>query len=167
MSLNHRPHRPSHATVVAYLALFVTLSGSAYAVGTSDEDRGPRARAASETAVIGRFNDGPVQTTNTPTTLLSAPLTAGRYVILAKVILPNDARIVECRVSAGSDFDRARIHNNGGLSQEALTLTVLHRSKAAFTARLRCWDDDPTTAWNMRDLKLTAIRVNSLSNAPG
>jgi hypothetical protein len=29
-----RPHRPSHATVVAYLGLFVALGGTAYAVNT-------------------------------------------------------------------------------------------------------------------------------------
>jgi hypothetical protein len=167
VSRKYRPRWPSHATVVAYLALFVTLGGSAYAVGTGGTEDGPRARAASESSVIGRFNNGPVSTTNTPTTLLSVPLKAGRYVILAKAILPNDARVVECRVSAGADFDRARLHNNGGLSQEAFTLTVLHRSDTPFTARLGCWDNDPTTAWNMTDLKLTAIRVNYFSNSPG
>ena len=150
--------------VVAYLALFFAFGGSAYAVGGGD---GPRARAASDTAVIGRFNDGPVATTNSPATLLSATLPAGRYVIFGKAIVPNDARQIECRLVAGGDFDRALLHNNGGLSREAMTLTVLHRSDGRFTARLQCFDNDPGTAYNLTDLKLTALRVNSFSNRPG
>lgn len=87
--------------------------------------------------------------------------------ILAKAVVPNNAREIRCRVVAGADFDRALIHNNGGLSTEIVTLTVLHRSDTSFSARLQCYDNDSTTGWNLRDLKVTAIRVNRFSNLPG
>jgi hypothetical protein len=153
--------------VVAYLALFVTLGGSAYAFGPGGRADSPRARAASETSVFGRFNNGPVTLSVEPKTVLSVRVPAGSYVILAKAVLPTSGIVVECRVTAGNDFDRAQLNGDGSgplLGQQAFTLTVLHRSSSSFRARLRCGGDQGP---NLRDLKLTAIRVNNLSNSPG
>lgn len=156
------------SNAVGYVALFFALGGSAYAVGAKEERPGPTARAASDTTVLGRYKDGPVQTTNTASTaLLSLPLAAGRYIIIAKAVVPREGKEIECRVTAGSDFDRAKLFQHGGSGTDVMTLTVLHRSDANFVARLTCADGDTTEGWNLRDLKLSAIRVNSFSNRAG
>jgi hypothetical protein len=166
----YQPRWPSHTAVIAYLALFVTLGGSSYAVGTGGSSDARRARAASESSVIGRFINHPVKVTGSPTTVLSLPqLPAGDYVILAKLVLVYDSAGIRCRVRAGGDVDLADVQSTsggGGFAINASTMTVLHHSDVQFNARLVCRSVGFVDRF-VRNLKLTAIQVNQLSTQPG
>jgi hypothetical protein len=155
---------------VAVIALFVSLSGVSYGVATrSSGSEDPVARASGHLPAsgYGRFKDGPVLTTDGPTDLLRLSLPPGRWLIFAKATVSVNIVEFECRVVAGSDFDRARLGNVVGAGREVLTLTVFHRSATSFTAKLRCPDNQPQTGYQVTDLKLHALRLASLTNSAG
>jgi hypothetical protein len=111
-SVSRKIRRHVADNVVGYFALFFALGGSAYAAGARD-GQGPHARTASETSAYGRYNDGPVATTNSASSLLSVTVPARRYLIIAKVNAPVSEVEYQCRVVAGGDFDRARLFDIG------------------------------------------------------
>jgi hypothetical protein len=157
------------SNAVAYVALFFALTGGAYAVGSSGGGGGDGGaiRAASDTRAYGRFKDGPVFTQDGTGSLLQLTVPSGQYVILGKATVFQDQVEFECRLTAGAQFDRSRLGNISGAGPETLTMTVLNRANAPFTVRLRCPDNDPSKAYRVTDLKITAIRVTSLSNKAG
>jgi hypothetical protein len=182
--------RLTYANVMATVAVFLAVGGGGFAVAShltvraSDivnnavrsrhlengdvkiEDLAP----GLTTRVIGRFNDGPVPSTDTATNLISVNLPAGKYLILGKLTAVYDQVEYECRLVAGADFDRAKpliVDPDTSFGRETLTMTVLHTSNTSFTAGIQCPDNQPGKSYNQRDLKLTAVKVAALSNAPG
>lgn len=130
---------------------------------------GPPGQSGSS-AAVGRFNNGPLWTTNDDAPLLSLDLPAGNYVILAKATVFQTDDHIECRAVAGVDFDRAKLGNGDNSdagTHELETLTVLHSSTTPFTASLRCQDQNPNERYELTDLKITALKVAALSNTPG
>jgi hypothetical protein len=180
---------------IGLLALFVALGGTSYAVvagsiGSREiKDNSVRSKDVRDGEIrsvdvhdgsllakdfgpgelpgqaFGRFKDGPIFTTDGRSDLIALSLPAGSYLIFAKatVFAPQ---AFECRLSAGQDFDRAQF-GQPAPGDEVLTLTVLHRSTAPFTANLQCPDNDPGQAFRLTDVKLHALRVASISNSAG
>jgi hypothetical protein len=166
-----RSHLSRH--VVGYVALFFALGGTAYAVGgqpasSPGADRGsPIAHISSDTRAYGRVNDGPVFTTDAASTLMALRLRPGAYFIVAKATVFNRAVEFECRLMAGGAVDRTRFGNFSEVNYETMALTLLHRSDSPFTARLQCPDGDPASGYALRNVKLTALRIQSLSIRTG
>ena len=115
----------------------------------------------------GRFKNGPVFTADGPTDLLKLTLPRGRWLIFAKATVFVNVVQFECRVVAGTDFDRAELGNMIGSGREVLTLTVFHESAKQFTAKLRCPDNNPQAGYRVTDMKLHALRLASLTNTGG
>lgn len=134
---------PSLAATVAARAVVTTAT--ALAVG--ELESGGSASAAgskdSPTRVFGRFED--------------------RAVV-------GGIGLATCRLLAGDDFDETSFNNPTIKSTTStLTLTVLHSSEASFKARLRCGDGkrDGSLIGFLEDIKLTAVKVDQLSNKAG
>jgi hypothetical protein len=89
--------------------------------------------------------------------------------ILAKATV-GGIGLATCRLLAGDDFDETSFNNPTIKSTTStLTLTVLHSSDASFKARLRCGDGkrDGSLIGFLEDIKLTAVKVDQLSNKAG
>jgi hypothetical protein len=160
---------PSLAATVAALAVVTTATalavgelesgGSASAAGSTD----------SPTRVFGRFKDRAVDITTNDSDPLTLSVPAGNYAILAKATV-GGIGLATCRLLAGDDFDETSFNNPTIKSTTStLTLTVLHSSEASFKARLRCGDGkrDGSLIGFLEDIKLTAVKVDQLSNKAG
>ncbi|MGZ8648427.1 MAG: hypothetical protein ACXW08_07350 [Solirubrobacteraceae bacterium] len=160
---------PSLAATFAALAVVTTATaltvgelesgGSASAAGSKD----------SPTRVFGRFKDRAVDITTNDSDPLTLSVPAGNYAILAKATV-GGIGLATCRLLAGDDFDETSFNNPTIKSTTStLTLTVLHSSEASFKARLRCGDGkrDGSLIGFLEDIKLTAVKVDQLSNKAG
>jgi hypothetical protein len=132
--------------------------------------------------VIAGFADGPgdIPTGAPLTPIRELALPKGKYAISATVDVSAGFDYghanLECRLVAGADFDRAHIDLQGLLGvladdttpyEERIALSVAHEFTEPGAAVLKCKDDGsgPGPAqWNF--LKITAIRVATLTNAP-
>jgi hypothetical protein len=99
------------------------------------------------------------------------PLPAGKYFILAKIVLgpPGSGtplnRSVECRLVAGGDFDVARATTDTTIAWSTMTLNVVHQFAASSKATLECgFTTNGTNTKLMRYAKVTAVRGGFLSN---
>jgi hypothetical protein len=119
---------------------------------------------------FSRYNDGPPAFTAN-TSLAHINLSAGSYVIVGKLWLTNNSNtmpvLMNCVVTAGADSDTTRVSlmQNGANSAyaQALAFNVVHSSMASFVADLSC--NPFGVSVSASNVKLTAIRVGSLSNA--
>jgi hypothetical protein len=153
--------------------------GAIHADGTvtcNPDDAGDGAK------VIAGYADGPgdIPTGAPLTPIRELALPKGKYAISATLDISAGFDYghadVECHLVAGADFDRAHIDLQGVLGvladdttpyEERVALTVAHEFTDPGAAVLRCKDDGsgPGPArWNF--LKITAIRVATLTNAP-
>jgi hypothetical protein len=168
------------ARSAALLTAAIAVSASAGAVSATLADEEAPARAAGEETraaaaqatgprVFGRFDDASVRIPAADTDLLTLPVPAGNYVIMAKATLVHaqDTAGVRCRLLAGNDFDEARIFTLSPAYSSSMSLTVLHGESRAFTARLRCGGASDARIAGLEDVKLTAIQVGSIDNRPG
>jgi hypothetical protein len=179
-------HRLTYANVTASLALVMAVTGGGYALashigsneitdnsiaGVDVRDRSLRERDHDvmdlPSRAFGRFNDGPVFTTNDPADILSLDVPAGNYLLLAKATVFVSQVEFECRLIAENDFDRAALGNISGQGREVLTLTLLHSSPGPFTASLQCPDNDASAGYQITDIKLHAIRIGRLRVGAG
>jgi len=118
-----------------------------------------------------KYNNGPVDI-SPAATVLSLPIPqAGNYVIDATYVVRNldaGSQMVSCTLAAGGDNDFKQVwlraNDGSGGNREAAALQVVHGYAAAGTATLSC---DGGTNADLLDVKVTAIKVDHLSNAAG
>lgn len=168
---SRRKDRFSPPLAVTLAALALASTGTALAV--SEVESGGSASAAGSTAtparVFGRFKDRAVDITTLDSDPLTLTVPAGNYAILAKATV-GGIGLAKCRLLAGDDFDETSFNNPTIKSTSStLTLTTLHSSTSSFTARLRCGDGTRTGSLIafLEDIKLTAVKVDQLSNKAG
>ena len=162
--------RPSPAMVVALLALFAALGGSSYAavshqVGSAEAPAGfsvfkDNLRLSTS---LGQANQDAVR-------VARLRLPAGSYVVVAKLFLSFplsfNTETVRCALVAGGDFDRAQATHDGTDAYTSLALNVVHRFTSPGLVDLNCGHVSTAGATDLRFIKVSAISVQSLSNAP-
>lgn len=138
------------------------------------DDRGP------STDVFAGFYDGPValpvvENPNDLQAIAKLALPTGRYAITATINVvnddPADANSIDCKLSAGADFDITGIDlsHAPAVGEELvndfgrLTLQVVHEFTAPGDAVVSCGAFF-ASRWSF--LKITAVRVATLSNGP-
>jgi hypothetical protein len=96
---------------------------------------------------------------------------AGKYVVFAKTWIydtENGGVIVDCRLTAGADWDDSQTaltgHQGKVVSTATLELNVVHEFAAADSATVSCKiaSGSDMTQWNF--VKITAIKVGDLTN---
>ena len=96
---------------------------------------------------------------------------AGSYTILATTALFNSGGagvLARCTLNAGGDSDQKHVSlgANGGVADgETTALQIVHTFAAAGTATLRCYSF--SVAVGAQDTKITATKVDHLTNTPG
>jgi hypothetical protein len=125
-------------------------------------------------AVIAGFADGPGDLPTGPTfqRIARLPLSQGKYAIFAMLGIRAGGSFggfyARCELTAESDFDQAELDVSGFLVSDTthfgrMSLNVVHAFTEPGTAFLAC---TTPTGGQWRFLKITAIRVASLSNQP-
>lgn len=137
------------------------------------------AESSVEPDAFGRFHDAAVQVPHASgiggnpragdEDVLSLDLPAGNYFIVAKGNLTSvsSAHPVTCLLYADGDTDRLASQASPG----PFTLAVLGGGADNFTVHLACTDNDSFPQClgcvNMRDLKINAVEVRTISNSAG
>src|SRR4051812_44326347 len=145
MLVRFRFHLASNA--ISYVALFFALTGTAYAAVGKDTvgslqiingsiKRGDLATSATTRAYGTHKTEA--TTSNGPAILLAQDLSAGSYVIVAKLTIAYSAdpqiHRYKCRLRAGPAADEVDIQSGGAGGIEPVTLVVLHSSTEDFSA---------------------------------
>lgn len=125
--------------------------------------------AANSGKIFAGFNDGPgeipfaVQDPIANGRIAALELPAGAYAVVAKLNVEDAAvdgiGFLDCRLQAGTDFDRRSQAIDS--RRDEVVLEVVHRFAEPGEAVLGCIALD-ATEWE--DLKIVAIRANTLSN---
>jgi len=135
-------------------------------------DRGPQGPNGAVAAFTRSGLANPIATaTSDYTSVLSLPLAAGKYVILARAHIGQGGKEQYsgfCRIVAGGDQDYASVQGAknppaGGTnvgSGSNLVVSVIHEFTAAGNADLRCWSP-PAAATTVSDVQITAIQIAS------
>jgi hypothetical protein len=134
-----------------------------------------------ETAAFSTFHDGNINMTGSAQTFTVGQLflPGGRYVIFAKMVLDNQnaGAIVHvgCKLEAGADFDESAIRLRQSSTNfvpnsdmGVLAFNVVHNFTGGTNnlIKLSCQVEQFGATVQARDIKITAIRVGSLSNVP-
>ena len=157
-------YRPSPALAVACLALLVALGGVSFAAAPA----GLRASAAGPGDAYSKFVNGPFTPTaaTDPATVpavVSLNVPKGKYVAWGKAYATGSNIIyVRCKLEAGFDNDV------GSTVSGTIATNVVHVFPAAGTVYFRCsyFGLKPASA-SLWAIKVTALRVASLTNTPG
>ncbi len=188
---------PSAAMVVSLIALFVALGGTSYAAITTlpvNSVGTPQLKNNAVTSVKVRdgsllstdfkagqipgdayaaYKNGPVAAPASMSTIatLNVPQ-IGNYVIFAKLWMfdnVNTSVLTDCTLVAGSDTDESRtmLEGNSGVVVAGATvaLNVVHDFTTAGSVALRCNGFGINVSIN--NIKITAIRVGTLTNTAG
>jgi hypothetical protein len=162
--------RPSPAMVVALLALFVALGGSSYAAVSHE---GGSALAPAGFSVFKdtfRLSTSSSQANQDAVRVARLALPAGSYVVVAKLYvsfpLSFNSETVRCALVTPTDFDRTQVTHDGVDAYSSMSLNVVHRFPSAGFVDLRCGHVGTAGSADLRFVKVTAISVESLSNAP-
>ncbi len=138
----------------------------------------PSSAAQDETAGYSTYHDGEITIPGSGSTKVIGQLflPAGRYVILAKMELDNESSeivYVECKLQAGGDFDRGAIRlrptstSSPNTDLGMMPLQVVHYfSGGTNIIELTGVVQQVAATVRVRKIKLTAIKVGSLSNVP-
>jgi hypothetical protein len=107
-----------------------------------------------------------------PVSATHLDLPAGSYVIFAKLwstysIPGGFADTVECRLVAGGDSDRTWVTQDAVLAYSSIALNVVHQFTAPGTADLICRHLLGGKDSTLFDIKITAIRLATVSNVAG
>jgi hypothetical protein len=124
--------------------------------------------------VFSGYNDGPGQITADMTTIAELNVPAGSYSIFAKLTADNDLSGVgptriECRLSAGVDFDAAGVVVEEAVFPfvgylDTLNLNLVHHFSVAGTVTLACHTFGFVQNARYSHLKIIAIDASSISN---
>ncbi|MFQ5516274.1 MAG: S-layer homology domain-containing protein [Acidimicrobiia bacterium] len=123
-----------------------------------------------ETAAYSAWNNGPIASTSLDREIITLDVPAGSYVFIATAWVENPSGVevtAECTLSAGVDFDKARVGlalNSSLQDTAAVTMTTVHTFTSADTATLTCTELAFNADLNVSDAKITAISVDSLTN---
>jgi hypothetical protein len=162
--------RPSSLTF-ALFALLAAVLGTAGGVAVLHASA-PPAAAQAQSAAYSTFKDSFQLTTAANQFKEVARLTVppGRYVVVAKLFTGppqsglNEA--VRCDLVAGADFDRTVVNHDATTAFTSLALNVVHRFTASGTIRLNCANVFTAGNTSLGFVKITASRVDILSNIP-
>jgi hypothetical protein len=106
-----------------------------------------------------------------PVSVTHLDLPAGNYVIFAKLWssfpISGYADSVECRLVAGGDSDRTWVTQDALLAYSSIALNVIHQFTAPGNADLICRHVYTSNDSTLFDIKITAIRLATVSNVPG
>lgn len=169
---------PARVSVLALLALLVALAATSYAASDigdglpSEAARADSPLATSHTgpAAFSTFKDSFTLTTsaNRVATVARLPVPAGRYVVVAKLFLgPPQSGLnehVRCDLTAGGDFDRAAVNHDATTAFVSVSLNVVHQFLQGGIVYLRCGHIFTSGSAPVQFVKITAIRVEALSN---
>ena len=162
---------PAGAAGAAGAAGPVGATGPAGAAGTNGAQGASGPRGPSDAVAV--FKDGPTGINDTGTLVATLPsLTAGNWVIQAKAwadTVSGFQRAVTCVLAAQGDTDtmQTRLDTSAGVvTRAAFALQVVHKAIATFSVTLNCSNDGGGSVGVIRihDLKITAIRVETLTN---
>jgi hypothetical protein len=126
----------------------------------------PATAAAPVPEVFAGFdNSDQLVGTSPRTNTINVP--AGAYAITAKAFVTQDGvniSRVNCRLTAGGNFDESTTSTFGSNSSEALALNLVHTTTVprAITLSCRNLTSSPTTT--MSFIKIVATRVNAVSD---
>jgi hypothetical protein len=135
-------------------------------------DRGPAGPNGADAAFTKTALANPIATATTDyQTVLSLPLGAGKYVILARAHIGQGGKEQYsgfCRIVAGGDSDYGSVQGAksaaaGGTnvgSGSNVFVSVIHEFAAAGGADLKCWSP-PAAATTVSDVQITAIQLAS------
>jgi hypothetical protein len=120
--------------------------------------------------VVTGWLDGPVATTTFSGTTAALPLGAGNWAIAAKVVAAASATAppdtaVGCALRAGGDFDSAYERDIPARALATEALDVVHHFTGTDVnprAVVTCTGPNAT----VRDIKITALKVGTLTNQP-
>jgi hypothetical protein len=128
------------------------------------------------TELVAGFADGPgdIPSGETSQPVRELPLPKGKYALLATLDISQGFNLgfvsVRFELHAGSDFDRAEIDLAGLLNPadgtERVALNVVHEFAEPGAAVVSCKGTNNPGSAGWRFLKITAIRVEGLSNGP-
>jgi hypothetical protein len=154
--------------------LFITLAASALVAGAASGAYAGTAAPASSPAgpaAYSSYHDAPVSLPSALGKIESMRVPAGNYVVFAKLTVWNGENIddtLTCELVAGADFDRSDTVLTGNsvpyANYAAMALNVVHHFSRPGRVQLRCTGNGVTTTASW--IKITAIRVGSLSNTP-
>jgi hypothetical protein len=165
-----RVHTHFAHNVVGYLALFVALSGSAYAVGTvtSADIRNRTIKAVdirpgTLPSIRSSLNPGEYATKDDMTEVSSLTLDKGsrRYLVIANFSTTGDVTPFECQLTAGGFSNDARVTGQGS---QTMVLVVSASSEVLSTdlvARLSCADHNAGRQTNPVNRTMVAVRVKT------
>jgi hypothetical protein len=133
----------------------------------------PAAGATHPTVVSGTHAANITIPTGPLTEMVSLPLPAGRWFVMAKAMVTGVADdigtySVNCRLSAGGDFDVALVapmHSGGPNSRLPIVLTVVHHFQAPGEAALACSAHVSGSAV-IGLITVQAMKVGTLTNGP-
>ncbi len=149
------------------LAAGAAVAAAVVAVATPAASADPAAAAPEVFAGFKNFHLMN-STTHKYTTNLNVP--AGSYLIGAKlsaftgVVGTNPSHVVTCTLTAGTNFDKSFTRLNGASAEAALSNTVVHTFPSAGTVTLECVDTNFGGSDLLEHIKITATRVNAVSD---
>jgi hypothetical protein len=124
------------------------------------------ANAAPVPEVFAGFdNSDQLVGTSPRTNTINVP--AGAYAITAKAFVTQDgvnSSRVNCRLTAGGNFDESTTTTFGSNSSEALALNLVHTTTVPRAITLSCRNLTSSQTTTMSFIKIVAIRVNAVSD---
>jgi hypothetical protein len=126
----------------------------------------PAAAAAPVPEVFAGF-DNTDQLVGTSPRTNTVIVPAGAYAITAKAFVTNNnsSRVgVNCRLTAGANFDESTATVSGSNSSQALALNVVHTTTVPRAITLSCKNLSSGANTTMSFIKIVATRVNAVSD---
>ena len=154
--------RPSPAAIIACIALLVALAGTSFAAGPAII----RSSAETPANAYSTYVNGPLSVPGTWQKFASLTIPqAGKYVAWGKAFFTASrySGLTNCMLQAGNDSDQSSGEVPAALA-DTLSLNVVHTFVRAGTVDLSCKSGG---AVSIKSVKVTAIRVASLTNTPG
>jgi hypothetical protein len=148
--------------------LFATIAGGALAVAAFATLTPSVAQAAAAPEVFSGF-DNSTTVSGSATYTRSITVPAGNYLAMAKLSVFNSdsssipSRVETCTLTLGNSFDRAFIRLTNG-DEQVLTMNVVGTFTTQSPITLTCNSSSSTAISLMEFVKISAVRVNSLSN---
>ncbi len=145
------------------LGIFAALTAAAAGLVVANTQA---ADAVPPEVFAGFRNSAIVQGTTLFTTQLNVP--AGSYAITAKLSAfaggAAQNYVETCTLRAGNDFDRSFTRLAGPSPEQGLSHNLVHTFTAPGAIVLECRASAPDAATLLEFIKITATRVNSISN---
>lgn len=110
---------------------------------------------------------GPVSLTSEYKTVTHLPLPAGKWLVSAKSWIAVEGASnpvqVDCRIVFGDDRDTSRLVQGTIFSHGMVYLQVVHVSSADSNARLRCKRTGSGWSFQFNQIRMTAMKIGSLT----